>query len=130
MKLHDKEYDLFPELWSLLIKAYSSLGKSVMTPPPFDFSGMEKEKIEKWLQKNNFTENEKIYFKKCDDKSLTLNKIIETRDINDATDHLTNFSTSFRRNSIFLNPAVRAKFKQIDDALTNSWFKKFRRLSP
>lgn len=125
MKLHDKEYELLPELWTLLIEAHSSLGKAVMTPPPADFSGMEEEKIEKWLKEAKLTENEKTYFKECPDKSLALKKVLETRHINDATGHLTNFSTSFRRNSIFLSPEARAKFKQIDEALSDSWLKKF-----
>lgn len=125
LKLHDREYVVFPDLWSKLNKVFWSLNRAVMSfrEDP-DFQRMDESELELWLKKSDFSDSEKIYFTKDEDKSRAYGRILEFRCLNDAHRDYFDFHTYFENNRIFLSPEVKQKLGQIDTLLWGSWVAK------
>lgn len=122
MKLHDKEYEVFPELWARLIKASNSLSASIMSLKTMpDFSRMSDEDIREWVDHRDWTEEEKSYFFKTQDKVKALDRIIEVRNIHEAEKYFYEFRQYLQFNRIFLSPEIKEKFDQIEALLRKSW---------
>lgn len=122
MELHDKEYEVFPELWARLIKASNSLSASIAsfkTMP--DFSRMSDGDIREWADHRDLTEEEKSYFFESPDKVKAFDRIIEFRNIHEAEKCFDEFRQYLQANRIFLSPEIKEKFDQIEALLRKSW---------
>lgn len=125
MKLHDREYVVFPEIWSRLNKAVSSLGGAIISFREFpDFSRMESEEIESWLANSDFSEDEKLYFRKQPDKSSAYGRILDWKSLLKAQRDFFEFHSYLQGNRIFLSPEIKDKLDQVDSLIHESWIAK------
>lgn len=118
LKLHDKEYVVFPELWAKLNKAKDSLDVAVAgwtTIPNFD--SMDKNQIASWIASSDLSEEERSSFKATNNKVDFYGNILQKRCFNDAEVNNTDFHGYFINNKIFLSPNIKAEFTKIDSAL-------------
>ena len=78
LKLHDREYIVFPEVWSKLNRAYGSLGKVVISFRWFpDFGRMAKDELADWIETSDLTDQERSYFVKEEDKIKAYGRILD-----------------------------------------------------
>jgi hypothetical protein len=125
LRLHDKEYEVFPEIWSRLVKARDSLSASIasfITLP--DFTRMTDEQIQEWADQTDLERAERAYFIEQRDKALAFSRIIEFRNIREAENRYTEFRDYLQANRIFLSPDVSEKFDQIQGSLREAWASK------
>jgi len=122
LKLHDREYIVFPELWTRLNQTVSSLERAVIsfrTVP--NFLSMQKSEVDEWISKSDLSEDEKIHIYKESDKVKALTWILDFRDIRKAREDFIDFHTYLRSNRIFLSPEIKTKLDSIDNAINGSW---------
>jgi hypothetical protein len=125
LKLHDREYIVFPELWSKLNRVFGSLNRAVISFRQVpDFQRMQKSDLESWLKRSGFSDAEKSYFTEENDKSRAYGRILEFQGLNEAHKDYFEFHTYLENNRIFLSPEIKQKLGQIDTFLWNSWVAK------
>jgi hypothetical protein len=125
MKLHDREYIVFPDVWSKLNEAFVSVGKaqfSFRTPPSFD--DMSEEKIIEWAEVSGLSKNEKDYLLEEKNKTKAYCRIFDRRDIRKAHADFSEFHNYLQCNRIFLSPDLKEKLDEIDDLLWSIWSRK------
>jgi hypothetical protein len=114
MKLYDQEYLVFPEVWSKLNKAYSSLGTAVS---PFkeilDLNKMSKEQFDAWLNRSDLSQDELDYLIEEQDKTNSYDRILDRRSHNQAHKDFIDFDTYLQSNRIFLIPEIKEKLVNI-----------------
>ncbi|PCI39885.1 MAG: hypothetical protein COB46_07830 [Rhodospirillaceae bacterium] len=122
MKLHDKEYEVFPEMWEKLTQAFNSLERFIIsfrqTP---DFTRMTESKLKEWVEGSDLSDDEKSYFLETTDKHKAYMRILDFRDIHEAGNNLQKFHEHLQSNRIFLNPDIKDKFDEIDGLIRKSW---------
>ena len=122
MKLHDKEYEVFPNIWSKSVKASNSLSISIMSFKSMpDFTRMIDDDIVNWISHRDFDEEETSYFLGETDKAKALDRIIELRNIQEASERFSEFREYLQENRVFLSPDIKEKFDQIEDHLRKAW---------
>lgn len=122
MKLHDKEYEVFPEIWSRLMRASQSLTASVYSFNQMpDFNRMNDEEIIKWAERNDLDEDEKEFLLKSDDRTTAFSRVLDFRKLRDAEKYFYEFKEFLQANRIFLSPDVKVKFDEIENKLRSSW---------
>jgi hypothetical protein len=121
MKLHDREYIVFPELWSKLNNAFDSFDQaiSLLRETP-DFQIMGDNNLKDWLNHSDLSDNEKSYFAEERDKGRAYSKILERRDLLVAYKEFREFHKYLQSNRIFLSPEIKEKFDQIDGLIQES----------
>lgn len=125
MKLHDREYVVFPEVWSKLNKAFSSLGIAVFSFREMpDLGRMDPGEIESWADRSNFSEDEKRFLLREQDKNKAYGRILDWRDLAEANKDFIDFYTCLQENRIFLSPDVKLKLDEIASLLKASWVAK------
>jgi hypothetical protein len=122
MKLHDKEYEVFPELWARLNEGVNSLGEAVnpITRSP-DFRRMPELELQEWVKGSDLSDKEKSYFLGAEDKINAYTRIQKFRSLKEAADNLQRFSVCLQNNRIFLSPDIKEKFNAIGDLTRNAW---------
>jgi len=122
MRLHDKEYEVFPEIWSRLVNASNRLSASIISLKEMpDFSKMSDEDIGEWVERSDLTGEEKSFFLGEGDKIKALDRIIDIRGIRDAGLSYYEFREYLQNNRIFLHPEIKDKFDRIESLLRKSW---------
>ena len=125
LKLHDREYVVFPELWAKLNKVFVSLNRAIVSFREMpDFTRMSKPEIDSWLENSALSSGERSYFVKEQDKSRAYGRILDFQDLNEAHKDYTEFRIYFENNRIFLNPEIKKKLVEINDLLWGSWVAK------
>jgi hypothetical protein len=121
MKLHDKEYVVFPELWSKLNNAFDSLDQAItLFRESPDFQSMGVDSLNEWLNGSDLSDNEKSYFVGEKNKGLAYCKILERRDLLVAYKEFGDFHKYLQSNRIFLSPEIKENFDQIDSLIQES----------
>ena len=85
MSLHNKEYEVFPEVWkrlNILVNANICNYQSIFKIP--NFKKMTQEKISDWADDKNLSRSEKEFLLESDDKSESYIRIIKGRDLYEA----------------------------------------------
>ena len=122
LSLHNKEYEVFPEIWSRLSDAKASLQKALwgsrIVP---DFRRMADDDFKEWLGTTNLTDNEKDAMLEARDRGYMLDRILDHRDLCRAQEISFEFETYLQKNRIFLSPEIREKFDEIEDYLRKTW---------
>ena len=118
--LQNKEYEIYPELWESLNSAYKYLGAAVdpVTIAP-DFSKITNQ--QDWLDKSDYSDDEKQYFLTTSNKSTVFHRIEKNRKLNKALVSHQQFSDCFQSNKIFLSPDVKEKFSVIKSSIESAW---------
>jgi hypothetical protein len=123
LKLHDREYTVFPGVWERLNTAFRSLGVAIVSFREIpDFSRMQQPEIDTWLsRRKDFTDEETDYFKKQKDKVQALSRILDTRSLSTAHSDFIAFRDFFQANSIFISPDIKAKLDEISSLMNEAW---------
>jgi hypothetical protein len=115
LKLHDREYVVFPELWDKLNRAFNSLDRAIISLRYVPiFWKMPEAKLNDWMDHSDLSDDEKSYFLSEEDKPRAYGKILDWRDLIDAQKYSIEFHTYFQSNRIFISPEIKDKFNQID----------------
>lgn len=125
LKLHDREYEVFPAVWGNLKKAERLLGAAVasMRSVP-DLDRLDDAGFEEWLAGASLTESEKKYLRSEPKKNDALIHLMEWQDLRLAQEAFQEFREHFQANRIFLRPDVKEKLDKIDDRLHSAWVAK------
>ncbi len=122
MKLHDREYIVFPEVWSRLNKAFASLGNAVISFKEMpDLNRMREAEVRDWVERADLSEDEKNYVLSESDKVRAYSRILDWRSLQEANKDFVDFQTYFQSNRIFLNPEIKEKFDQIVSLMREAW---------
>ena len=121
LKLHDREYVVFPELWCRLNKVVNSLNQAVisfhMIP---NFGRFTADELDSWLSSSDLSEDERSHFNSETDKTRAYSRILGLRDLNGAHKDFVAFHTYLQDNRIFLSPDVKDKLGEIDKSISGS----------
>ena len=122
LKLHDKEYEVFPEIWARLSDAKATLQAALMefrTMP--DFNRISDEDFRKWLESTDLEDEEKAEMIASTDRMSLFNRILDYRSLWRAEESFFEFQTYLQKNRIFLSPDIREKFDEIKNLLRKAW---------
>ena len=122
LSLHNKEYEVFPEIWSRLIDAEVSLQAALMefrTMP--DLNSMEDDNFKKWLGRIDLEDDEKDAMLEADDRMSLFNRILDRRHLRKAEEAFLEFQMYLQKNRIFLSPEIKERFDKIKDLLRKAW---------
>jgi hypothetical protein len=125
LKLHDREYEVFPEAWSKLNRASESLGRAIAsfrTMP--DLKRMDAEELSGWIERSDLSAGERDFLLKEHDKNRALSRIMDVRGVSDAHKHFSEFHLYIHENRIFLSPDLKEKIDEIDQLMWSSWVSK------
>lgn len=125
MKLPDREYIVFPEVWAKLNKAVGTLGAAIISFRQFpDFNRQTQEERDVWLARSDMSDEERDYFARESDKIRAYSRILDFRALRDAGQAFNDFRECFHANRIFISPAIKSKLDEIDDLIKESWIAK------
>lgn len=122
LRLHDREYVVFPEIWAKLNKAVGSLGAAIMSYMEVpDFTRQSEQQTNDWLSRSDLSDEEKEFFRAQKDKIRGYSRILEWRRLVEARKDFVAFRTFFHENRIFISPEIKKKLDEIDDQMNDSW---------
>jgi hypothetical protein len=122
MKLHDREYIVFPEVWTKLNKAFQSLGDAVISFRRIpDLQNMAENEFDDWMKKSKLSEAEKKLLTKSSDKIRAYARILDFHSLSKAKEEFYEFHEYFLGNRIFLSPDIKKKLEQVSDLLQGAW---------
>ena len=122
LRLQDKEYEVFPEIWARLSDSRASLADALMqfrTMP--DLNRMSDDDFESWLKGIDLTDEEKQAMNSSTNRFSLFNKILDYKALQKAKENYSEFQIYFEKNRIFLSPEIRNKFDEIRGLLRQSW---------
>ena len=127
LKIHEKEIEVLPEIWHKLQIALGYVAK-ITSPLQFspDFSSMDNEALEEFLNKSNLTESHKkiLLNTQTKERNTTYTKIIFWYDLRDAKSAVSEFHNFFIFNRIFLSQDLKKEFQEIDKLLSSALTKR------
>jgi hypothetical protein len=125
MKLHDREYIVFPEVWSKLNKAFASLGNAVISFREIpDLGRMSEAELKTWVERSDLSEDEKAYLLGERDRFRAYSRILDWRSLRQANKDFVDFHNCLQINRIFLSPEIKEKLDQIGTFLRGAWVAK------
>lgn len=125
LKLHDREYEVFPEAWSKLNKASESLGRAIASFRSMpDLERMAEDELTDWIGRSDLTAGEKAYLLDEHKKNRALGRILDARGVSEAHKAFSDFHTYIQENRIFINPDLKVKLDRIDELMWSSWVSK------
>lgn len=125
LKLHDKEYVVFPELWAKLNKAVNGLKRAMASFRQMpDLDRMTDEELSNWLSRSDLSAQEKEFFSSQRSRLKAYDRILDFRDLSAAKQDYVEFHVYLENNRIFLRPALKRKLNEIDDLLWRAWMSK------
>ena len=117
-KIHEKEFEVLPEIWSKFVSAYR--GVNILISPfeqiP-DFENNTPDKIREYLSNNNFTDDDINEIMKSTDKITTYRKINLSYDYAVVSKDLQDFHDFVQYNKIFLRSDLFDLFTKVDSHL-------------
>lgn len=124
LKLHDREYIVFPEVWAKLNKAYASLGAMIapLRQGP-SFNLMSDAQFQSWMQRSDLSDSEKEYLVEESDKNKAYVRILDFRLLRASEADYFDFLTYLQANRIFLSPEIKENLDHIASVLRGSWSK-------
>lgn len=124
VKWHEKEYDVFPEMWTRLNKAMGALERLVIgfRQVP-NFERLTDTQIETVLLELQFDQNEIRLVLNSSDKLNSYCSILNDKEMNNARELFDGFRLYFQDNSIFLSQDIKKTFNQIDESMFKALIK-------
>jgi hypothetical protein len=121
VKFHQREFDVLPEAWGLLVDAFSitrpvALG-AVIAP---DINKMTAEQFEDFLRKIPLAQWQKNELMAAPDKVRYYISAISWHDMTRAEACCGKFHEYILKNGIFILPDIKRKFSQFDDLLAEA----------
>ncbi|MDE0330698.1 MAG: hypothetical protein OXL41_02430 [Nitrospinae bacterium] len=122
LRLQDKEYEVFPEIWARLSDSRASLESALVQFRAMpDLDRMSDDDFEKWLEGTDLTDEEKQIMNSSTDRLSLYNKYLDYKALRKAQENYLEFQTYFEKNRIFLRPEIRMKFDKIGGLLKECW---------
>jgi hypothetical protein len=121
-KLHQREFDVIPEAWSLLIRAnatvHSFISPVQQTP---DVSRMTEEHLEEFLKNSDLQNWQKEQVRDALDKTECYRKAIYWHRRANVQNVCVEYNTFIRNNGIFMPTSIKDNFKKIGDMLWDAF---------
>lgn len=125
MKLPDREYLVFPEVWAKLNKAVSSLGRVIISFREMpDLNRMSEADLSGWLDRSDLSDDERRFLAAATDKSIAYGRVLDWRALIEARAAFVDFHTYLQSNRIFLSPDLKERFDRIGQLIPESWIAK------
>lgn len=122
MKLHDKEYEVFPEMWALLCDARESLNACVQEFRSLpDVNNMSDADYKEWVSELDLSKNEADFLMAGGDRLELVNRVLDYKKIISADEKFRKFRDYFERSRIFLGPEFDDLLNEISSALRAAW---------
>jgi hypothetical protein len=118
VKLHQREFDVLPDTWSLLSEAFYAVepvALGVQRNP--DLDKMSAERLDEFLETSPLTALQKAELKAASDKKKYYGEVKAWHDLDKAIDAYNEFHTKFAKNGIFIMEPLKTKFAEVDDML-------------
>ena len=119
-KLHDKEFEILPQIWKRLNAANILIQRIEFGYNKFpDLNKMTSEDLEKFMDESdlNFNESEKALMRTQSDKIKVYFKINKSKEFKDAYNAYSQFHIYHAENSIFMKSDLKTKIEAIDKLL-------------
>jgi hypothetical protein len=119
IKLHDREYVVFPEMWKKLITVQSNLGGTLSSLRPyFGLDEFPPEAFSDWLKSTDLSKSERNFLSTAPNKESAYSRILSAQAINQARDDYEDFRRCFSENRIFLSPELQEKLSEVDEVIS------------
>jgi hypothetical protein len=115
-KLHQQEFEVLPKAWSLLVKAFNTargVTASVQSYP--DIDRMKQSQLDEFLEDCPLGDWQKDELKEVADKNKYYQDAIFWHRLSEAKSAAQESAVYLLTNGIFMPPAMKTKFEQIDD---------------
>jgi hypothetical protein len=115
VKLHQREFNVLPETWSLLTEAFYTI--EPITLGIQQYPGLDKmssEQLDEFLEDSPLTGTRKLELKMTGNKVSYYSKIKTSHDINKAVDAYNIYHQTFAKNAIFIIEPIKTKFTEVD----------------
>ena len=121
VKLHQREFDVLPETWSLLTDAFFTIEPVALGFQQYpDLDRMSEEHLDEFLEKSSLTSLQKSELKASSDKVRSYGRIKMTNDLNKAIDVYNSFHATLTKNGIFIIDTLKVQFAAIDQMLKDA----------
>lgn len=117
-KIHEKEFEVLPQMYSLMIEAIEKISIVTSTFKQYhNVKDMSKERLEVFLE-NSFLEDwQKEELKKSYDKQKYYQKASAFFDLHNSKKAIYEFHSYIERNRLFLKDDIKQKFNEIDSLI-------------
>lgn len=117
-KIHEKEFEVLPTAWALLMEANSKLSKftSALKEYP-DLDKMNKEQLNKFLELSFLYDYQKDELIDSVKKLEYYQEKLFYHELHQAGKAIFNFHDYIQKNRLFLSTDLKNKFKEIDDVM-------------
>jgi hypothetical protein len=103
VKLHQREFDVLPETWSLLTEAFYTIEPIAIGFQQYpNLDKMSAEHLNEFLEKSPLTGLQKAELKAAPDKARYYGEVKTLHDLNKAIDSYNEFHITFSKNTIFM----------------------------
>jgi hypothetical protein len=118
VKLHQREFDVLPETWSLLTEAFFMIEPTALGYQQYpDLDRMADDHLDEFLEQSPLTTVQKTELKAAANK-IAYYRVVKTGyDLNKAVDAYNHFHATLSRNGIFIVGELKSKFTEIDRML-------------
>jgi hypothetical protein len=111
VKLHQHEFDVLPETWSLLTDAFFTIEPIALGLQQYpDLDRMSEEYLDDFLDKSPLTSLQKSELKASPDKIRLYSRMKTTHDLNKTIDVYNNFHATLTKNGIFIIENLKVQF--------------------
>ncbi|MDR1285210.1 MAG: hypothetical protein LBJ88_03300 [Campylobacteraceae bacterium] len=119
-KIHEKEFDVLPEIFSLMIDAYNSLSEATSILKEYaDVERMDEIEFENFIKNEDLPSNCKDQLKsECpEERAKNYQKLINKKTILNSRKKIEQFHFFVQKNSLFLSDDLKEQFLKIDDLM-------------
>ena len=118
VKLHQREFDVLPDTWSLLTEAFYTIEPVALGIQRYpDLDQMSAERLDEFLEISPLTAVEKGELKAASDKTKYYREVKPWHELDKAIDAYNEFHTKFAKNGIFIPDPLKTKFAGVDEML-------------
>jgi hypothetical protein len=112
-RLHDREYEVLPDIWSKLVDAKNwARGYLSAFQQYEDVSGLDTDELDEFLSKTRFSEAQRREIKNSSDQQKAYIRIFQMYQYYEVIEKLTEASVGLSKNGIFVIPSLRDEMKR------------------
>ena len=120
-KIHEKEFEVLPEAWKMMLNALGLISNMVSLLKQYpDLNGMTQPMLEEFLASAELHEFEKNEIRNILDKNKYYQERIFWHDISHARKAFAEFHNYIQQNAIFLGADLKEQFLKMDSLLRDS----------
>lgn len=120
-KLHQREFEVLPEIWFRLNDAFWIVRRFVSPMQSYpDIDQMSAPQREEFITSSRLTEWQKTELRDAEQRNETYQKQIFWHNLNAAKNSTTEAYSYFKKNGIFVDSQIRSSFSAIHDLIWNA----------